>query len=107
MSKYNRIVSIQRKISVADTSYGGHVEIWTTYATVWASVMPLKGRELIAAQAAQSEVTTRIGMYYRADVKPVDRIIHGANIYNIMSVIDPEDAHKELQIMATTGLNEG
>lgn len=106
MSKFNRIVSIQRKTTTND-SYGGQVEAWTTYATVWASVMPLKGRELIAAQAAQSEVTTRIGMYYRADVQPVDRILHGSNIYNIMSVIDPEDAHRELQIMATTGLNEG
>lgn len=106
MSKFNRIVSIQRKTTTTD-SYGGQVATWTTYATVWASVMPLKGRELIAAQAAQSEVTTRIGMYYRADVRPADRILHGSNIYNIMSVIDPEDGHRELQIMTTTGLNEG
>lgn len=104
---YNKIVALQHITGFTKDDHGGQVPTWATYATVWARVAPLKGRELIAAQAAQSETTTRFEMHYRADVDQKDRILYGGKYYNIMAVIDPEEAHRELQIMAGTGLNEG
>jgi SPP1 family predicted phage head-tail adaptor len=99
-------IVLQHSVQTVD-DFGGTVDTWTTYATPWARVRPLKGRELIAAKAAQSEVTTRIEMRYRPDVTTDDRIVYGGKYYNISAVIDPEEKHEELQIMATTGLNIG
>jgi SPP1 family predicted phage head-tail adaptor len=104
--KRNKQIVLQRKTQTTD-DYGGIVDTWTTYATVWARVAPLKGRELIAAKAAQSEVTTRIEMLYRSGVIEDDRVVYGGKYYNISAVIDPEEKHEELQIMTTTGLNIG
>ena len=102
--KRNRMVVLQRKTQAID-DYGGTVDTWTTYATVWSRVAPLKGRELIAAQAARSEVTTRFEMLYRSGVTEDDRIVYGGKYYNINAVIDPEEKHEDLQIMATSGVN--
>lgn len=106
IGKYNRIIALQRKTQTPD-AYGGQTDAWATYASVWAAVKPLKGRELIAAQAAQSAMANRFEMRYRSDVLPSDRIQFGGKNYDIEAVLDVEDAHKELIIMATTGLAEG
>lgn len=106
IGKYNRIIALQRKTLTPD-AYGGQTEAWATYATVWAAVKPLKGRELIAAQAAQSAVANRFEMRYRSDVLASDRIQFGGKNYNITAVIDVEDRREELIVMAETGLNNG
>lgn len=102
----NRKIVIQSKTITTD-SYGGQVESWATFATVWASKNPLNGRELMAAQAAQSEVTTKFVTRYLSGVLPSMRISFGGEYYNISEVIDPDDAHRELQILTTSGVNDG
>jgi len=68
--------------------------------TVWASVQPLKGREYLAAMAAQSEVTTRITMRYRPGVTPDLKVTHEGKQYEIESVIDTNSQGVELVLMA-------
>mgnify|MGYP000909745925 CR=1 FL=1 len=68
-------------------------------ANTWAAVEPLNGREFIAAQAVQSEVTTRIRMRYRADLQPADRINHEGTLYDIQSIINPRSGDAELVVM--------
>ncbi len=68
-------------------------------ATTWASIEPLSGRELIAADQAQSETTIRVRMRYLAGVTNECRIVHGTRVLQIVSVIDPEDRHAELELM--------
>jgi SPP1 family predicted phage head-tail adaptor len=98
-------VTIQRKTSTTDT-YGGPIDVWEDVATVWAAVEPMQGRELVNAQATNSETTTKITTRYTA-VTTADRIIFEGKFYNLQSVIDPELRHRELVIMASEGLNEG
>lgn len=102
----NKIIEIQQPSVVLD-GWGGSINSWATFATVWARVQPIKGRELIASMAAQSEITTIFSTQYIADVNQDMRIVYGGKYYNITAVIDVEEAHRELQIMASTGLNEG
>jgi len=97
--KLNKPIVIQSKTTTTD-SYGGPVTSWTTFASTWAEVKPMRGRELIAAQAAHSEVTTRFYTRYVAGIVPSMRIVYGGNVFNIFSVIDTNEAHRELQIMA-------
>jgi SPP1 family predicted phage head-tail adaptor len=78
----------------------GRLRLGETVYVLWASVQPLKGRELIAAQATHSEVTTSFYTRYVAGIVPSMRIVYGGNVFDIFSVIDINEAHRELQIMA-------
>jgi SPP1 family predicted phage head-tail adaptor len=102
----NKIITIQSRASTTD-AFGGTIYTWSTFATVWAKVSPLKGREMIAAQAAQSEVTTRIKTRWISGVTTGMRIVYDGQNFDIISAIDPNEAHEELQIMAKTGTSEG
>jgi len=89
-------VTIQQP--VPDRSIGGE-DSWHDYATVWAAIEPLRGREYLAAQQEGAEVTGRITMRYIAGVKQTMRIKHGSRIYEIVSPINPEERNAELQLM--------
>ncbi|AMP15492.1 phage head-tail joining family protein [Collimonas pratensis] len=67
----------------------------------------LSGRELFAAQAAQSEVTTRFRIRYRTGVTAKMRLLCDGVIYNIEAVLDRDGRKRELQLMCSSGLNNG
>jgi len=83
---------------VPDPSVGGQ-DSWHDYATVWAAIEPLRGREYLAAQQEGAEATGRITIRYIAGVKQTMRIKHGSRIYEIVSPINPEERNAELQLM--------
>ena len=104
--KLRNQIAIQAKTATTD-SYGGPVESWSTFATVWASIEPLQGRELVNAQSVFAETTVKITMRYLSGVTTAHRITHGGKIYNIQSVLNTEMQNRELVLMASEGLNEG
>ena len=91
-------VTVERFTSTVD-GWGTPIESWAPLFTCWAAVEPLVGREYIAAQALQSEVTTRIRMRFRPWMTAQDRVIHDGKTYNIVSVIDVRSEHRELVLM--------
>ena len=94
-------VTLERKTAGAVDSWGQPIpDAWTPLGTVWAAVEPLAGREYIAAQAAQSEVTARIRIRWRGDVDSQIRVVHRGKTYDVQSVIDPRSERKELILMA-------
>ena len=93
--------------SPQQTGSGMPDESWGTVVTVSASIEPLNGRELFAALEHHAETTTRIRIRYRSGVTAKMRVSHGGTIYNILSVIDSEKRHKEMQLMCSDGVNEG
>ncbi len=104
--KRNRVIVIQTSTESTD-SYGGTVHTWSTFATVWALARPLRGRDLVAAQAAQNLTELVFNIRYLAAVLPVMRIVYGGKNYDITAVINIEEANREIDIMAKTGLSEG
>ena len=74
-----------------------------------ASVEPLSARDLIAAQAGQSEASGRMVIRYRAGVLPTMRILHRGDIYNIQGppMPDPVSGLEYLTILVAKGLNDG
>ena len=92
-----RIV-IERLVEGYD-ELGQPINDWLPIVTTWAAVEPLTGREFIAAQAAQSEVTARIRMRFRPWMTAEDRVIHDGTTYGIVSVIDVRSDHRELVLM--------
>ena len=58
---------------------------WTEYAKVWAKITPLSSKDLINAQAAQSEVVARMVVRHRTDITTDMRVVHRGRIYHIAS----------------------
>ena len=93
--------------SPPQTSSGEPNDVWTDLVTVWASIEPLNGRELFAAQEHDSEVTVRIRIRYRSGITHLMRISHDGKYYDIRAVIDPQLLGEQLQLLCTQGLNNG
>ena len=90
-------VTLQR-FQQGQDAYGGPVETWEDVATVWASLEAMSGREFFASQQAQSEVTQRIRIRYRADVTADMRVIHNGKVFNIVAPL-PDNRGRELVLM--------
>ena len=71
-------------------------EQWTTEAAVWAAIDPVSGREFYAAEQAQSSVSHK----YRQGVSAAWRVLYGSRVFRILSVIDWEERHESLLLMA-------
>lgn len=80
---------------------GGYTEDWTTFASVWADVYPLKGTERYEAQKVQASISHRITARYRAGVKPSMRVNYNGRIFGIDAVIDVEERHHVLQLLCS------
>lgn len=99
IGRLNRRITIEQK-SVTRDAYGGETITWSTVAAVWAAVLPIRGREYVAIRQAGAELTTRFVIHYRAGVTPAMRVSYNGATYNIEEVIDSEDGHRFLELMA-------
>jgi SPP1 family predicted phage head-tail adaptor len=93
--------------SPQQTASGQPDESWADEATIWASVEPLRGRELFAAQEHHSRVEVRIRLRYRAGITAAMRVSFDGRYYNIVAVLDREERHRELELMCEQGVNNG
>lgn len=109
IGKLRHRVALQHLVagSPQQKSSGEPDETWTALVTVWASVRPLSGRELLAAQQVESVVDHEIEIRYRAGVTAKMRVVFEDVIYNIEAVLDPELRHERLILRCTTGANVG
>ncbi|WP_256846916.1 phage head closure protein [Paenibacillus sp. Pae108] len=96
--KLRHKITIKHLQSVDDGA-GGSVETWMTYASPFASVEPLSGRELFQAQQLQSEVTHKIRMRYRPGITPDMRVYFGTRVFLINSAINWQERNRELTLM--------
>ncbi len=91
-------VALQTSTDSRD-AIGGVSEAWATTYTLWAAVEPLRGREYFDAATVQSAVDTRIRIRYHADLDTKMRVLWGTRIYDVYSVIDLWESHKEMHLM--------
>lgn len=89
-------ITLQAPAGGCDDPYSAK---WNDVCTVYASVMPLKGRELWEAQAAQSLIDHRVVIRYRAGVRRNMRVVFGNRIFDILYIIDKGERHEWLQLM--------
>lgn len=104
-------ITLQQQGTSVD-SYGQPVTTWSDVATVWASVEPSVGRELIAAQAVSLDQPTTITIRWQAGLaspKAVAamRAVYDGRIFNIHSVENESERNTLLTLPASEGLNDG
>jgi SPP1 family predicted phage head-tail adaptor len=91
-------VTLQQPVE-AQNSLGEPVATWTDVDTVWAKVMPVDGREFAQLQSTQAEVTTRVYIRFREDVRPKWRLTYNAHVYDVQAAIDVKDRRRELELV--------
>ena len=97
--------------STSQDAYGELVPVWTDFTTVWASIAPISGRELLAAQATQNEsrftITTRFFPWFDTVTAPAMRIVFGTRIFNILDADNIDERNRELRFSCSEGLSQG
>ena len=73
---------------------------WQDHKKVWAGMKSLKGREYYEAAAIQNENQIKFITRYHVGITADMRIKMGERVFEIQSVIDVDDKHQELNIMA-------
>lgn len=92
-------ITVERPQTGTD-AWGQPIEGWALIASTWAAVEPLTGRELFAAQAAQSETTYRVTVRYMAGVDASCRVLlDDGRVLGIVAVIDLRNQHRFIQFL--------
>lgn len=91
--------------SVTETSdgQGGITEAWATFATVWASIEPLKGYEKMQAMQLASPITHKVIIRYLAGVTTRHRILYDGRVFAIKEVINPSEENDFLNMQCVEG----
>lgn len=104
------LITIQRLVAGSPQQKpSGEPDVsWGTFlANVSASIEPLRGRELFAAQEHHSEVTTRIRLRYREGIEAAMRVVFEGLYYDILVVLDKQMRHVELELLVKQGMSDG
>jgi len=97
--KLRFLVSLQSATAVED-DYGEDVETFIEYAPVYADIIPLSGKEYFAAQQVNSEISIKVIIRYRNDVKASHRVVFNDQILEIVAPpINPRFRNRELQLL--------
>lgn len=76
---------------------------WATYATRWAAVEPMTGRERFEGAQFESAVDTKFTVRHdslTAAITPKMRISYDSRYFEIDAVINPEERNRTLEILA-------
>lgn len=106
VGKLRHRVTLQEETRVSDGG-GGYTLGWANLAanpTVWAAIEPLTGREYLQARQLAQAVTHRVTLRHRGDVTAGMRLVKGARVFNIRSVIDPGERGRWLELMCEEGV---
>ena len=90
-----------QSVSETPDSYGERTETWATYATVWASIRPVSGREVVEATQVGGEVQTLIEIRYNSSVTVKDRVKFGTRLFDINHVANPENRNEKQRLTCT------
>lgn len=95
-------IDLQAETKVAD-GMGGFTIVWTSMLPVntliWAAIWPTAANEVVAANAKSMVISHRIRIRYRSVMKASWRIKFGNRYFAIISILNPNEANKYLDLM--------
>lgn len=77
------------------------------FATVWAKVEYLKGREFWEAKAVNAETAVRFIIRYRKNIGNDMRVLYDKKFYNITSIMPLDNTRKWLVVLGSEVVNSG
>lgn len=95
----NRRIALRSVQSTPDGG-GGYDETVTDSPEIWAHVEPLQGNEQLQAMQTGMQRPHRFTIRYREGITGTTRIVYADRVFDVKSVIDPDERHETLEIMA-------
>jgi SPP1 family predicted phage head-tail adaptor len=77
---------------------GGRVE-WRTLAPAWADIRPVRSTDRTQEGHFQAVRLARVTIRYREGIKSKMRVAIGSRILEIVSVIDVDERHRQLDLL--------
>lgn len=96
-------ISLRRKTLTREKTAGGATAAVAAYATVWAKVAPMKGRESNQAMRTAGTADYLVVVRNRSDVQDDDQILWRSRVMNIRFVRRAGPREHFLEIEATMG----
>ncbi len=101
-SVLDKQIDLQAQTKTPD-GMGGFTTVWASVlpanTLIWAAIWPVSATEVIAANASSMVVSHRIRIRYRSILKASWRIKFGTRYFAIVSIINPSEAGKFLDLM--------
>lgn len=104
--EFDQRVALQ-SLTSAQSSMGDEAGVWSTNATVWARVEPLRGMAYFAAGQAQRTSDHRITIRWRSGVSAGMRLLWRGEPYAIDAALDVGGKKERLELMCTKGVRDG
>lgn len=106
--KLRHKLSIQDNQPDRDPDTGAVIPAWVELVAVHGSFEPLSARDFIAASAAQTKLSARAVIRYRADIREKMRLVHAKKVYLIQGVLpDKESGREYLTLLLSEDLSDG
>ena len=83
-------LAVQQPLKVAD-GQGGVSRTWTTFATMWAQVVPVGSSASVEADAAGATQRYRITLRSQLSLTTRHRLVEGARVYRIIGIRERDD----------------
>ncbi len=91
-------VTLEQRVEGQDAA-GQPFEDWLPVFDAWAAVEPLRGKEVIRADAVANITDVLVKLRYRPGVTNAMRIRHGDDVYDIASVANIKSADREVELL--------
>ena len=97
IGKLRHLVKLQSSIDTM-SDYGEETKTWVTIESIYASVEPLRGRELLEFDQMEAEISHRIIIRATDNATPSTRILWGSRIFdiNVVRKIEEREIMMEL-----------
>lgn len=95
----NRRITL-RTVTLTPDGGGGYSETPVDSAPTWAKIEPLQGDEQLQAMQTGMVRPHRFTIAYRTGMTGATRIVYGSRVFDVKSVVDTDERHEELVILA-------
>lgn len=102
-SRLKKRISIEVPTETADGA-GGFTITWNNFASVWAEIIPLRGREELQSAKIQEVKNFKITIRYLSGITTKMRINFGGRIFNIRAVMNMMEESSVTEIIAEEGV---
>ena len=79
---------------------GAVVKTWSTFATVWGSVNPIRAREQLQSGQLQADVTHKLLLRYLPGLTHEHRIMVDGRVFEIVSLMNVAEADQVMEVLA-------
>ena len=88
-----------RAATEAADEYNQMIKTWATSSTVWGSVRPMAGEELVNAQQVHALTTHKITIRYISTLTTEMRILFRTRIFEIVAIMDYLERQEKMVLL--------